>query len=234
MSIHIEAEPGQIAPTVLLPGDPLRAEFVAQSYLEHPECYNRVRGMLGYTGIWQGQRVSVQGTGMGQPSLAIYVNELIQSYGVRRLIRIGSCGSIQPEVKLRDLIVAMSASTDSAMNDSRFARMHYAPTASPSLLLAAVRSAERLGLQVRLGQVLASDSFYPDDPEGWRLWAEYGVLAIEMETAMLYTLAAKHRVDALSILTVSDSIPSGETTSAEDRRSSFTQMIELALSLSDS
>ncbi len=168
---------------------------------------------------------------MGQPSLAIYVNELIQSYGAARLIRIGSCGSIQPEVKLRDLIIAMSASTDSAMNDARFGRMHFAPTASPSLFLKAVRSAEDRKLPIRIGQVLASDSFYPDDPDGWRLWADYGVLAIEMETAMLYTLAARHQVDALSILTVSDSIPSGETTTAEERRSTFTKMVDLALSL---
>ncbi|HUZ18322.1 MAG TPA: purine-nucleoside phosphorylase [Spirochaetia bacterium] len=231
MSIHIAAQPGDIAPTVLLPGDPLRAGFVAERYLDGPVCYNRVRGMLGFTGTWKGRRVSVQGSGMGQPSLAIYVNELIRSYGVKRLIRVGSCGSLQPDIGLRDIVIAMSASTDSAMNAARFRGMQLAPTASPALFLEAVRAAERMGLPVRIGPILATDTFYADDPEGWRLWAEYGHLAVEMESAMLYTLASKHRVEALTILTVSDSLVTGGAIGADEREKSFTQMMELALAL---
>lgn len=231
MSIHIGAEKGQIAETVLLPGDPLRAEFVAESYLEGAACYSRVRGMLGFTGTWKGRRVSVQGTGMGQPSLSIYVNELIREYGVRTLIRIGSCGSLQKELHIHDLVAAMSASTDSAMNDERFHGMSFAPTADAELLVAAVETAKRRNCALRAGNVLATDTFYTDDPEAWRLWADYGVLAVEMETAGLYTLAAKYGVRALTLLTVSDSLVTGEALSAEERQSSFTTMAELALDL---
>lgn len=231
MSIHIGAENGQVAEAVLLPGDPLRAEFVAQSYLDGAECYTRVRGMLGFTGTWKGKRVSVQGTGMGQPSLSIYVNELIREYGVHTLIRIGSCGSIQEDLRVRDLVAAMSASTDSAMNRVRFHGMSFAPTANPELFIEAVEAAKRRKLSLAAGNVLATDSFYTDDPESWRLWADYGVLALEMETAGLYTLAAKYGVRALTLLTVSDSLVTGEALSAEERQSSFTEMAELALDL---
>lgn len=229
MSIHIAAKKGEIAGTVLLPGDPLRAEFVAERYLKEARCYSRVRGMLGFTGVWKGQPVSVQGSGMGQPSLSIYVNELISEYGARRLLRIGSCGSLQKEVRLRDVVIAMSASSDSAMNELRFHGMSFAPTADAELFLRAIEAAKQRGLSVRAGSVLATDTFYADDPEGWRLWAGFGVLAVEMETAALYTLAAKHHVQALTLLTVSDSLITGEALSAEERQSSFTDMAELAL-----
>lgn len=231
MSIHIGAASGDIAEAILLPGDPLRAEFVAERYLTEPVCYNRVRGMLGFTGSWKGQRVSVQGTGMGQPSLSIYVTELIREYGVKTLIRIGSCGSVQEALDLRSLVVAMSASTDSAMNHERFRGMAYAPTADAELFSTAYRMAKDRKLTVLAGSVLATDTFYTDDPESWRLWAEYGILALEMESAALYTLAAKYRVRALSLLTVSDSLITGKALSADERQSSFTDMAELALDL---
>ncbi len=229
MSVHIGADPNAIAPTVLLPGDPLRAQFVAENYFTDVEIYNEVRGMLGFTGTWNGTRVSVQGSGMGMPSLAIYVNELIRSYGVQRIIRIGSCGSMQPEVGIRDLIVAMTASTDSAMNRQRFHGMDYAPAASWRLFQSAVEVARERGTSIHAGGILSSDTFYQDDPDGWKRWAEYGVLAVEMETNQLYTLAAKHGVDALTLLTVSDSLVTGEELSSEDRQTSFHEMMELAL-----
>lgn len=231
MSVHINAKPGQIAETVLLPGDPLRAQYVAETFLENAQCYNRVRNMLGFTGIYRGKRVSVQGTGMGMPSLGIYVHELINSYGAKRLIRIGSCGALQEDIALRDVILAVSACTNSAMNRLRFKGMDYAPTSDFSLLLSAWQAAGRLGIPVRAGSVLASDTFYDDDPNGWKLWAEYGVLAVEMESAALYTIASKFRVQALSILTVSDSLPHGTAVSAEERERTFDAMVRLALEL---
>ncbi len=231
MSIHIGAKQGDIAEAILLPGDPLRAEFVAERYLENPVCYNRVRGMLGFTGTWKGRRVSVQGTGMGQPSLSIYVNELIREYGVKTLIRIGSCGAAQEGVAVRSLVLAMSASSDSAMNQERFHGMAYAPTADAELFVTAYEMARRRELEVAAGSILATDTFYTDDPDAWKRWAEYGVLALEMESAALYTLAAKYRARALTLLTVSDSLITGEALSAEDRQTSFTEMAELALDL---
>jgi len=233
MSIHISAKPAEIAETVLLPGDPLRAEFVAKTFLKDARCYNRVRGMLGFTGTYQGKRVSIQGTGMGMPSLGIYVHELIQSYGARRLIRIGSCGTLQEEIQLRDVILATSASTNSAMNRLRFKGMDFAPTADFHLLLQAWQSAERLGIPVRVGSILSSDTFYDEEPDAWKLWAEYGVLAVEMESAALYTLAARFKVQALAILTVSDSLPLKTAVSTEERERSFQDMVEIALELVD-
>lgn len=230
MSIHINAEQGDIAPTVLLPGDPMRAKFVAEEYFDNPRCYNHVRGMLGYTGSYKGVPVSVQGSGMGQPSLAIYVNELIRDYGVKTLIRIGSCGAMQAELDLRDMILAMSASTDSAVNQRIFPG-DYAPCADFGLLLAAYTQANRMGVKVRVGPILSSDSFYQEDPESWKIWAGYGVLAVEMESNALYSLAAKNGVRALSILTVSDSLVCGSTTHWEERERTFTNMVECALSL---
>jgi purine-nucleoside phosphorylase len=168
---------------------------------------------------------------VGQPSLSIYVNELIRDYKVKTLIRIGSCGSIQKDIAIRSLVIAMSASTDSAMNRERFGGMSYAPTADADLFSAALRTASQRNLSVHAGNILATDTFYADNPEGWRLWADYGVLALEMESAALYTLAAKYRVRALSLLTVSDSLITGEALSADERRSSFTDMARLALDL---
>lgn len=231
MSVHIGAEAGQIAETVLLPGDPLRAQFVAEHLLTDAQTYNQVRGMLGFTGSWNGMRVSVQGTGMGMPSLAIYVNELIREYGVKRLIRIGSCGSLQKTLEPNDLVLAISASTDSAMNRLRFRGMEYAPTASGRLLAAAFELARERSVAIAAGNVLSADTFYNDDRDLWKLWAEYGVLAVEMETAQLYTLAAKHGVDALSVLTVSDSLVTGAELSAAERQTGFREMITFALDL---
>ncbi len=229
MSTHIAAAQGQIADKILLPGDPLRAKFIAENLLEGAERFNEVRNMFGYTGRYQGQRVSVMGTGMGMPSLSIYANELIRDYGVKSLIRVGTCGAMKAEVKLRDLIIAMSACTDSSVNKIRFAGMDYAPTASFPLLYNAYEAAMESGLKPYVGQVLSSDSFYTEDPEQWKLWARFGVLGVEMETAELYTLAAKYGVQALAILTVSDHLVNHEVTSAQERQTQFKSMVEIAL-----
>ena len=218
MSIHIAAGAEDIAATVLLPGDPLRARFVAENMLENAVCYNRVRGMFGFTGTYEGRRVSIQGTGMGVPSISIYVHELINEYKVRRLIRVGTCGALQAELQLGDLVLAQAACTDSAVNRLRFQGQDFAPAAGFSLLRQAYEEARGLGMAVRVGSVLTSDTFYGDDPDGWKLWARYGVLAVEMESSALYTLAARYGVEALSILTVSDSLVRGEKASAEERQ----------------
>jgi purine-nucleoside phosphorylase len=229
MSIHIAAQKSQIADKILLPGDPLRAKFVAETYLENPICFNQVRNMFGYTGTYKGEPVSVMGTGMGMPSLSIYVNELIREYGVKRLIRIGTCGGMRESVKIRDIVLAMSASTDSAVNRVRFGGMDYAPTASFSLLKAAWDAAMARKLRVFAGPVLSSDMFYTEDPDQWKLWAKFGVVAVEMETAELYTLAAKYDCEALSVLTISDDLITGEETTSEERQHSFRAMMEVAL-----
>lgn len=233
MSIHIGAKENQIASTVLLPGDPLRAKYIADNFLENVICYNEVRGMYGFTGTYKGKKVSVQGTGMGVPSISIYVNELITSYGVKKLVRVGTCGSMQENVKIRDVILAMSASTDSSINRIRFNGKDYAPTASFDLLNRVYTAAQSKKISVKVGNVLTADTFYDDDPEAWKLWAKFGVLAVEMETAALYTIAAKYGVDALTVLTVSDSIVTGEATSSQEREKTFMQMVELALELAD-
>ncbi len=229
MSLHIAAESGAIAGTVLLPGDPLRARFIAENMLEDAVCYNEIRGMYGFTGTYNGERISIQGTGMGIPSISIYVHELISSYGVKRLIRIGSCGSIQEGIRLKDIILAMSASSDSSLNKIHFNGMAYAPTADHDLLKKAHDAARQRGIEIKVGSILTSDCFYYENPDFWKLWAGYGVLAIEMETAALYTLAAKSGAQALSILTVSDDIVRGEAVPPEDRQTTFTQMVEIAL-----
>lgn len=229
MTPHLEAKPGAIADRVLLPGDPLRARYIAETYLEDPVCYNQVRGMLGFTGTYQGKRVSVQGTGMGVPSISIYVHELMAVYGVKRAMRVGTCGAFQDHIKLRDVILAMSACTDSAVNRLRFGGMDYAPTADPGLLFDAWEKARARKLEVHAGSVLTSDTFYDEDPDAWRRWARYGVLAAEMESAALYTLAAKFGAQALTVLTVSDHLGRGEAATAEERQTSFSAMMELAL-----
>jgi len=229
MSIHIAAKPGQIADRILLPGDPLRAKFIAENFLEGAERFNEVRNMFGFTGTFQGVRVSVMGTGMGMPSLSIYVNELIRDYGVKKLIRVGTCGAMRKDVKIRDTILAMSASTDSAVNKVRFNGMDYAPTASFPLLMNAYEAARESGYSPFVGSILSSDSFYTEDPEQWKMWAKFGVVGVEMETAELYTLAAKYDVQALAILTVSDHLLTGEVTSSEERQTSFSAMVETAL-----
>ena len=229
MSIHIAAPDGAIAPRVLLPGDPLRAKFIADNYLDDAEKYNDVRGMYGFTGTYKGIPVSVQGTGMGMPSHAIYVHELINSYGAKTLVRVGSCGSLQPEVKIRDVVMGLSASTNSSMVPQRFNGMSFAPTADWHLVSTAAERASELGLNIKCGNILSSDTFYDEDPDIWKLWAKYGVMAVEMEAAALYTLAARFGVRALCLLTVSDSLVTKEVTTSEEREKTFTQMMELAL-----
>ena len=229
MSLHIGAGPGDIAETVLLPGDPLRAQWIAETYLDDAVCYSRTRNMLGFTGTYKGRRLSVQGTGMGQPSLAIYVHELLTDYGARTLLRVGSCGALVAKIAIRDLVIAMSACTDSSMNRLRFEGVEYAPTADFELLRACVDEAERAGMPYHVGSVATWDSFYSDRPELLRRLVDYGVLAIEMETAALYTLAAKHGARALTLCTASDSLVTGEATSADERERTFSPMVELAL-----
>jgi purine-nucleoside phosphorylase len=230
MSTHIGAEPGQIAPRVLLPGDPLRAKWIAETYLTGASCYSTVRNMLGYTGQYQGVEVSVQGTGMGMPSASIYTHELITEYAVRTLIRVGSCGALSDSLQLRDLVAAIGASTDSGMNRARFdGLVDYAPVADFRLLRTAVDVAARRGVDLRVGPVLAADAFYPPRPDLYQALAGHGVLAVEMETAALYTVAARFGARAVTILTVSDIIVTGEHLAAEDRERSFAQMAEIAL-----
>lgn len=228
MSIHLSAEKGDVAETVLLPGDPLRAKAIADNFLENAVCYNNVRGMLGYTGTYKGKKVSVQGTGMGMPSLAIYVNELIQ-LGAKNLIRVGTCGAYQKYLKIGDIIIALSASTDSNINTFAFPNATYAPTASFTLLQKAYQSTIDKNLDVYVGPIFSSDIFYQDDPDHYKKWADYGILAVEMESAALYAIAAKHNCEALSILTVSDSLVTGEVASTKDREQNFLKMAELAL-----
>jgi purine-nucleoside phosphorylase len=229
MSIHIAAKAGEVAEAVLLPGDPLRARFIAETFLENPKRYSDVRGMFGYTGTYKGKAVSVQGTGMGIPSISIYANELFRDYGVKRAIRVGTAGSIQEDLKVRDLVIALSASTDSGANNLRFGGRNYAPTAAFSLVRKAWDSAAAKGWKAAAGQVVSSDMFYTEDPDEWKLWAKYGCLCLEMETAELYTLAAKYRREALSLLTISDSLITHEITTPEERQTAFTRMMEIAL-----
>lgn len=230
--LHIMANKKEdVADTVLLPGDPLRAKFIADNYLKDVICYNEVRGMYGFTGTYKGKRVSVQGTGMGMPSHSIYVNELINEYDAKRLIRVGSAGSISDKVNVRDIVLAQSACTNSAINKRRFKGMDYAPTSDFNLLYKAYNIATDRGAIVKVGSVLSSDLFYDDTGVSAQLWADYGVLAIDMETAELYTLAAKNNIEAISILTISDHVFKGIETSPKEREQSFTDMMEIALEL---
>lgn len=229
MSIHISAEPGDIAETVLLPGDPLRAKWIADTYLDDVVSYSQVRNMLGFTGTYNGERVSVQGTGMGQPSLSIYVHELLADYGAKTLLRVGSCGSLAEHVKIRDLVIGTSASTDSGMNRVRFGGLDYAPTADFGLTRAYVEQAEASGAPFHIGQLFSTDSFYFDRPELRDRLLDYGVIAVEMEAAALYTLAAKFDARALAVCTVSDSLVTGEETTSDERERTFAMMAELAL-----
>jgi purine-nucleoside phosphorylase len=231
MSIHIGADNGEIAETVLLPGDPLRAKYAAEKYLENVKQYNNVRGMLGFTGTYKGKKISVQGSGMGIPSISIYAHELINDYGVKNLVRIGSCGAMQDSIALRDVIFALSASTDSSTNKLRFKGMDYAPTVDFDLLSKAAAAAEKQDMAYSVGAILSTDLFYGDEPEEWKLWAAYGVLAVEMETAALYTIAAKFGVRALTILTVSDHLKTKEMLTAQERETSFNNMITIALEM---
>lgn len=229
MTVHIGAQPGQIAETVLLPGDPRRAKWAAETFLDGAECVNEVRGMLGYTGTWKGHRVTIHGTGMGMPSLSIYVNELIRDYGAQTLIRIGSCGAMQPDVQLRDVIIAMTASTLSTPSRGIFRELNFAPAADWGLLRAAADAAGRRSVATHVGGIYSSDVFYDERPDLNEQMVRHGVLGVEMETAELYTLAARYRRRALAVLTVSDHLLTEEALPSADRERSFGDMVEIAL-----
>ena len=231
MSVHLAAKKGEIAETVLLPGDPMRAKWIVDTFLDDVVQYNDVRGMLGFTGTYKGKKISVQGTGMGIPSTLIYCHELIVDYGVKNLIRVGSAGSYQKDVKIRDIVLAMAVSTNSGLNTIRFNGADFAPTASFELFQKAIEVAKEKNIPIKAGGVLSSDEFYADEFESYKKWADYGVLCVEMETSGLYTVAAKHNVNALSILTISDSLVTGERTTADEREQTFKEMIEIALGL---
>ncbi len=230
MSTHIGAEPGQIAPTVLLPGDPLRARWIARTFLDDAVCHSEVRGMLGYTGSWRGHPVSVQGSGMGQPSMSIYVNELFDEYDVQTVVRVGSCGALTERVALRDLVIASGACTDSSMNRLRFHGLDYAPVADFGLLRAAYDAASaRDDVTAHVGLILSGDTFYNPRPELTAPMVDHGVLAVEMEASALYTLAAAKGRRALAICTVSDHVVTGEETTSQEREETFGAMVEVAL-----
>lgn len=230
MTIHIGANPSDIADTVLLPGDPYRAKWAAETFLQDVRCINQVRGMLGFTGLWQGRPVTIQGSGMGMPSMSIYANELIRDFGAKTLIRIGSCGGLQPQVKIRDVILAMTASSVSTPSAGIFREMNFAPAANWQLLKAASDAAARQNKHVHIGGIYSSDVFYDERPDLTEQLTRHGVLAVEMETAELYILAARYGVRALSVLTVSDHLQTHEALPAQDRESSFGDMVEIALS----
>lgn len=229
MTIHIGAEPGQIAETVLMPGDPYRARWAAETFLDDAELVNEVRGMLGFTGTWRGNRVTIQGSGMGMPSLSIYANELISTFGAQTLIRIGSCGGMQDHVKVRDVIIAMSATTITSPSSAIFKEVNFAPTADYTLLEAAVTAARSKSTGVHVGGIYSSDVFYAERPDLDEQMVRHGILGVEMEAAELYTLAARHGRRALAVLTVSDHLMTGEALPSEDREKTFGDMVEIAL-----
>jgi purine-nucleoside phosphorylase len=230
MSTHIGAAPGEIAERVLMPGDPLRAKWIAETYLTDARCYSTVRNMFGFTGTYGGVPVSVQGSGMGMPSCSIYTHELINEYGVKSLIRVGTAGALTGSLKLRDVVAASGSSTDSAMNRVRFnGLVDYAPVADFFLLRSAVAAAEQHGVPMQVGPIFAADAFYGDHPELYDLLAAYGVLAVEMESAALYTIASRYGARALTLLTISDHLKTGEHTTAQEREQTFGEMVRIAL-----
>ena len=229
MTIHIGAKKEDIAETVLLPGDPYRAKWAAETFLEKPKLINEVRGMLGYTGDWKGNRVTIHGSGMGMPSLSIYVNELIKDYDAQTLIRIGSCGGMVEKVGIRDIIIAMSASSMSSMNKPIFKDLNFAPTANWDLLNSAANAAEKRNSNVHIGNIFSSDVFYSEHSEIDEEMRRHNVLAVEMEAAELYTLAARYGRKALAVLTVSDHLITHEALPSEEREQSFGEMVEIAL-----
>jgi len=226
---HISADKGEFAPTVLLPGDPLRAQHIAENFLDDAKQVTSVRNMFGFTGSYQGIPLSVMGTGMGIPSASIYVTELISEYGVERLLRVGSCGGIPPSVKIRDVILAIGACTDSGVNRVRYGGMDFAATADFGLLRAADQAARTKGVEVKVGNVHSADLFYNPDPEAFDKMEAMGVLAVEMEAAGLYGAAAEKGARALTICTVSDHVRTGESTSPSERQQTFNEMVEIAL-----
>ena len=229
MTVHIGAKPGEIAETILMPGDPLRAEWAAKTILDNAVCVNRVRGMLGYTGTWRGQRVTIHGSGMGMPSLSIYANELIRDYGAKTVIRIGSAGAMQANIGLRDIVLAMSCSSLSTPSRGIFREMQFAPCADYGLLAAAHRAALARGVPTHVGGIYSSDVFYDERDDLNAQLMRHGVLAVEMEAAELYTLAARYGVRALAVLTISDHLITKEELPSADRQSSFADMVEIAL-----
>lgn len=229
MTPHIGAKPGEIAETVLMPGDPYRAKWAAETFLEGATCINQVRGMLGFTGMWKGNRVTIQGSGMGMPSLSIYANELIREYGAKKLIRIGSAGAMQEHVKVRDVVIAMTASTIATPSRGFFREMQYAPCADYGLLEKAVAAARAKRTTTHVGGIYSSDVFYDERPDLTQMLARHGVLCVEMEAAELYTVAARHGVKALAVLTISDHLLTHESLPAADRERSFGDMVEIAL-----
>jgi purine-nucleoside phosphorylase len=229
MTVHIGAEVGQIAETVLMPGDPYRAKWVAENFLEGADCINEVRGMLGFTGTWKGNRVTVQGSGMGMPSLSIYANELIRDYGAKTLIRIGSCGGMQAHVKVRDVVIAMTCTTVGTPSNTIFRELNFSPCADYGLLEAAVAAARTRDCGVHVGGIYSSDTFYDERPDLTEQMTRHGILGVEMEAAELYTLAARHGVRALGIMTVSDHLQTGEALPSDQREKSFGDMVEIAL-----
>jgi purine-nucleoside phosphorylase len=229
MTVHISANPDQIAETVLLPGDPLRAKWAAETFLDNAECVNQTRGMYGYTGTWRGHRVTIQGSGMGMPSLSIYVNELIRDYNAQTLIRIGSAGGMQPQVGIRDLVLAMSASSISTPSRGIFREFNFAPTADWGLLSAAAQAAQARGTTPHVGGIYSSDVFYDERPDLNEQMTRHGILAVEMEAAELYTLAARYNRRALAVLTISDHLQTGEALPSIERERSFGDMVEIAL-----
>lgn len=226
---HIEAKPGDFAETVLMPGDPLRAKFIAENFLDDAKCVTGVRNMLGYTGTYKGKRVSVMGSGMGIPSVSIYATELYKDYGVENIIRIGSCGAVRDDIKIRDIIVGMAASTDSNVNKQRFDNLDFAACADFSLLKKVVDTAEKLNHKVNVGNIFSADLFYTPKPELFSVMEKYGILAVEMEAAGLYGVAAEYGKKALTVLTVSDHIKTGEQTTSAERETTFKDMMELTL-----
>ena len=229
MTIHIGAKPGDIAETVLMPGDPYRAKWAAETFLKAPKLVNEVRGMLGFTGTYKGAPVTIHGSGMGMPSLSIYANELIRDYGAKTLIRIGSCGGMQPHVKLRDIIIAMTASSLSTPSSGMFKELNFSPCADYELLSAAVAEAQGKDVGLHVGGIYSSDVFYDERPDLNEQMVRHGILGVEMEAAELYNLAARYGVRALAVLTVSDHLQTGEALPSDQREKSFGDMVEIAL-----
>lgn len=229
MTTHIGAKPGDIAETVLLPGDPYRAKWAAETFLENPVCINQVRGMLGFTGTWRGNRVTIQGSGMGMPSLSIYVNELIRDFGAKTLIRIGSAGGMADHVAIRDVVLAMTATTVGNPSRTILRELNFAPAADWSLLSAAAKVAATRSVKTHIGGIYSGDTFYDERPDLTEQMVRHGVLCVEMEAAELYILAARHKCRALAVLTISDHLFTGESLPSEDRERSFGDMVEIAL-----
>ena len=229
MTVHIGAEPGDIAETVLMPGDPRRAEWAANQFLKDARLVNSVRGMLGFTGTWNGHTVTIHGSGMGMPSLSIYANELLKDFGAKTLIRIGSCGGMQPDVKVRDVILAMTASSISTPSRGIFKELNFAPSANYELLSAAADVAKRRGSKFHVVGIYSSDVFYDERPDLNEQMTRHGILAVEMEAAELYNLAARYNARALAVLTVSDHLQTGAALPSDDRERSFGEMVEIAL-----